>query len=90
MEYFTHLPEFHIIICKKCQFAILPSYIHAHFRAEDRHGLDKDERQRIINVVVEVDKLIKNNKALRECKFLFLLSTSKPIVALGKLRKDGV
>jgi hypothetical protein len=29
MEYFIHLPEFQVIICKQCQYAVLLSYIDA-------------------------------------------------------------
>jgi hypothetical protein len=90
MEYFTHLLEFQVIICKKCQFAILPSYIHAHFAAKPQHGLEKEERQRIVDAVVEVDGLIRNNKALRQCEFPFPPSTSNPIAALAKPKKNGL
>src|SRR6516164_6897731 len=90
MEYFTHLPEFQVIICKKCEFAVLPSYIHAHFAAKPQHGVGKDERQRIVNVVAEIDGLIQNNEELRQCKFPFPLQISKPITALAKPRKNGM
>ena len=52
--------------------------------------MKKEEQERIINIVVEVDRLIENNKALRQCKFLFPPPTSKPIAALAKLKSDGV
>src|SRR5271165_3809528 len=88
MEYFTHLPEFQVIVCKKCQFAVLPSFIHAHFKAKSQHGLEKEERQRIFNVVAEVDGLLHNNEALRQCEFPFPPHISKPIEALGEPKKD--
>ena len=89
MEYFTHLPEFQVIVCKQCQHAVLPSFIHAHFRGK-HHRLEKEERERIIDVVVEVDGLIENNEALRQCEFPFPPPTSKPIAALVKPRRDGI
>jgi hypothetical protein len=64
MEYLTHLPKFQVIVCKKCQHAVLPSYIYAHFVAKPQHGLEKEERQRIIDAVAEIDGLISNNEAL--------------------------
>jgi hypothetical protein len=47
MEYFTHLPDFQVIICKELQHAILPSHIDAHFAAKPQHGLEKDKRQSV-------------------------------------------
>src|SRR5277367_4773463 len=89
MEYFTHLPGFQVIICKECQYAVLPSFIHAHFTAKPQHGLGKEERQRIVDAVAEIDGLINNNEALRQCEFPFPPATSKPIAALAKPR-DGI
>ena len=34
--------------------------------------------------------MIEDNKALRQYEFLFPLLTSKPIVVLAKLKRDGV
>ena len=65
------------------------SFIHAHFRGK-HYRLEKEEQERIIDAAVEINRLIKDNKALRQCKFLFLLLTSKPIVTLAKLKRDGV
>jgi hypothetical protein len=89
MEYFTHLPNFQVIVCKQCQYAVLPSFIHAHFRAK-QHRLEKDERQRIVNAVAKVDGLIGDNEALRQCEFPFPPITSKPIAALDEPKKNGI
>ncbi|KFY61245.1 hypothetical protein V496_05109, partial [Pseudogymnoascus sp. VKM F-4515 (FW-2607)] len=51
MDQFIHLPEFRVIICKKCQFAVLPSEIDAHFTREPVHGLGKESRRFIVNQV---------------------------------------
>jgi len=60
-----------------------------HFKGK-YYRLEKEEWERIIDIVVEINKLIKDNKALRQCKFLFPPLTFKPIVALAKLKRDGV
>jgi hypothetical protein len=90
MEYFTHLPKLQVIVCTECQHAVLPSYIYAHFAARPQHELEKEEQQRIIDAVAEIDELISNNKALRQCEFLFPPPTSKSIIALGKPKKDYI
>ena len=89
MEYFIHLPEFQVIVCKQCQHAVLPSFIHAHFRGK-HHRLEKEERERIIDAAAEINGLIEDNEALRQCEFPFPPLTSKPIAALVKLKKDDI
>ena len=64
MEYFTHLPKFQVIICKECQHAVLPSYIDVHFQAKPQHELEKEEQQRIVKVIAEIDRLIGNEDEL--------------------------
>jgi hypothetical protein len=79
-----------MIICKECQYAVLPSHIDAHFAAKPQHGLGKRERQRIADEIVEIDGLIGNKETLRRCEFQFPPPTSKPIAALGKPNKKGM
>jgi hypothetical protein len=67
MEYFIHLPEFQVIICKNCQYAVLPSQIDAHFAAKRQHGLDRKEWQRIANEIAEIDGLIGNEDTWQRC-----------------------
>ncbi len=64
MEYFTHLLEFQVIICKECQHAVLPSHIDPHFATKPQHWLAKRERQRIANEIAEVPGLISNEETL--------------------------
>jgi hypothetical protein len=90
MEYFTHLPEFGVIVCKECKHVVLPSHIDAHFIRKPQHGLGKRERQRIVEAVVEIDGLIDDEEALGRCEFPFPQPTSKPIVALARPRQDGM
>ena len=85
MDHFTHLPAFHVVVCKKCQHAVLPNYIHTHLAAE-AHDLGKRERQRIVEEVAEIDGLIGNEAALKINEFLFPQATSPPIAALGELK----
>jgi hypothetical protein len=68
----------------------LPSFIYAHFAVKPQYGLEKEEWQRIVEAVAEIDGLISNNKTLRQCEFPFPLSTLKPIAALAKPRRDKV
>jgi hypothetical protein len=90
MEYFTNLPDFQVIVCKECQYAVLPSHIDAHFTAKPQHGLGKRERHRIATEIAEINGLIGNEETLRRCEFTFPPSTSKPIPALTKPRRDGM
>src|SRR5277367_1651864 len=87
MEYFTYLPDFQVIICKECQHAVLPSQIDTHFAAEPQHGLGKRERQRIAEVVADINRLIGNEETLRQSEFPFPPPTSKPITALAQPMK---
>jgi hypothetical protein len=79
-----------VIIYKECQYTVLPSYIDIHFTAKPQHRLEKKEQQRIADTVTEIDRLIDNEKTLRRCKFLFPLSTSKPITALAEPKRDRI
>ena len=90
MEYFTHLLEFQVIIYKECQYAILPSYINAHFAAKPQHGLGKRDQDRIVEEVAGIDGLIGNEETLRRCEFQFPPATSKPIAALGEPNINSV
>jgi len=89
MDHFIHLPEFRIIVCKKCQYAILPSHIDAHFAAKP-HKLGPKERQNIAVEVAEINELIGDEETLRRSEITFPLATSAPIVALGKPLENGL
>lgn len=45
MDQFIHLPGFRVIICKKCQYVVLPSEVDAHFANEPVHGLSRKGRR---------------------------------------------
>ena len=90
MDYIIHLPEFRIVICKTCWYAILPSEIDAHFRIEQPHGFTKEARGVIVQRVGRIEGLIQDQRELKECKFPFPPDTSGPIVALGTPNANGV
>jgi hypothetical protein len=81
-------------MCKKCQYAVLPSQINAHFMpkkptrskkpVKKRHKISKALYERIKKNVAQINSLILNPKVLKEYKFLFLPSTATPISALGQ------
>jgi hypothetical protein len=89
MDQFIHLPEFRVIICKKCQYAVLPSQIDSHFTPKRPHGYKKEERRRIIGRVAEIDNLIQDEEALKQCEFTFPLDTVEPITALAAPQVNG-
>lgn len=89
MDEFIHLPEFQVIICKTCRYAILPSKIDTHFAAKS-HRLDKKRREKIIQEVAKVNGLIQNEEELSKCEFPFPAATSKPIAALRTPATDGL
>jgi hypothetical protein len=72
-----------VIICRKCQYVVLPSEIDAYFTAKKAYGFRKKARDRIIQEVTKVSGLIQNEEELRKCEFLFPSPTSKPIIVLA-------
>jgi hypothetical protein len=58
MEQFAYLPEFRVIIYRKCQYAVLPSEINTYFQKSPVHGLSKQGRQYIIQKVARIRSLI--------------------------------
>ena len=86
MDRFIHLPEFRVIICKECEYAVLPSHINTHFAGEP-HKLEVGERRKITEEVAEVNRLITNEEVLRVSDFPFLVATSKPIEGLAALKR---
>src|SRR5271155_1139502 len=89
MDYFIHLPEFHVIVCKECQYAVLPSQIDAHY-ATKPHNLGKKERQQIAEEARTIDGLIGNEETLRRSEFAFPPPTAHAIAVLGKAEIDGL
>jgi hypothetical protein len=90
MDQFIHLPEHRVVICRKCQYAVLPSEIDAHFTKKPEHALDKPSRRRITNAVAEIDGLISNGEVLQHGGFQFPPSTSEAIPELLPPRRNGL
>ena len=90
MDQFIHLPEFQVIVCKKCKYAVLPSHIDSHFAPARPHGFKKQERQRIQDRIAEINGLIGNEETLKRCEFQFPPDTSEPIAALAAPRTNGL
>jgi superfamily II DNA helicase RecQ len=88
MDRFIHLPEFRVIICKECKYAVLPNHIDTHFTGKP-HNLGIKERRRIANEVAEIDGLIGNEEALRRWHFPFPPPTSSPVEGLAKPKTGG-
>ena len=90
MDSIVHLPEFQVVVCKKCKYVVLPSIINAHFAAKPKHGLSKEERQCIVAEIAEIDGLIKDNEDLRQYQFPFPSPTSLPIKELAEPKRNGI
>jgi Orsellinic acid/F9775 biosynthesis cluster protein D len=89
MEHIIHLPEYHVVVCKKCKYAILPTEISSHFTPTRPHGFPKEARQEIINRVAQIPGLIKDEEELEHRRFPFPIDTSKPVVGLDAPKIDG-
>jgi hypothetical protein len=89
MDRFIHLPEFGVIICKECQYAVLPSHVNTHFAAKP-HKLEVKERRKIIQEVATVDGLMVDEEILRQSEFLFPAATSKPIEGLAAPKRGAL
>ena len=90
MEQFVHLLEFRVIICSKYQYAVLPSKIDTYFQKKPTYSLNKTSRQRIVQAVGRILRLIQDQKELKEFGFVFLLPTALAIPELGEPKKDGL
>ena len=90
MDQFAHLPEFRVIICQRCQYAVLPGEIDTHFRKTPIHGLSKKSREYIIQRVAKISGLIQSQQQLQQDRFVFPPPDSPAIPELGEPRKDGV
>ena len=92
-EFIVHLPNFHVVVCKKCQYAVLPSQINGHFMPKKLTRLKKPSKkpyrlskvtcERIKQDVAQINGLIPNPRALQQSEFLFPLATAAAIPALG-------
>ena len=96
----TYLPDFHVVIYKKCQYTVLPSQIESYFipkkpigskkPAKKPHSLSKVRCERVRQDIAKIDGLIPNPEVLKQCEFLFLLATARPIPELGLPQTNGL
>ena len=99
-EFMVHLPDFHVVVCKKCQYAVLPSQIDGHFMpkkptglkkpSKKPHGLSKVTCERIKQDVAQIKGLIPSPGALQQSEFPFPPATAAPIPALGQPKMNGM
>src|SRR5258706_3620353 len=89
MDQFIHLREWRVIVCKKCQYAVLPSEIDTHFQKSPIHALSKKDRIYIASQVAKISCLIRNEEQLKS-EFVFPPPTILPIAALQEPKTDGL
>jgi uncharacterized protein (DUF2225 family) len=64
MEHIIHVLEYRVVVCKKCQYAVLPSELESHFQPREPHGLTKEAREAVAERVGQIEGLIQDRKAL--------------------------
>ena len=88
MDRFIYLPEFRVVVCKRCRYAILPSKINTHFAGKP-HQLDVAERRRIVDEVSKVPDLITSEEDLQG-EFPFPAPSQRPVEGLAMPKRDGL
>src|SRR5258706_2506639 len=89
MDQFIHLRQWRVIVCKKCQYAVLPSEIDTHFQKSPIHALSKKDRVYIANQVAKINRLICDEEQLKS-EFVFPPPNNPPIAALKEPMTDGL
>jgi Orsellinic acid/F9775 biosynthesis cluster protein D len=87
MEPFIKLPSYPFIVCRECQYAVLPSQIDSHLKNKKKHGWEKERRDRVIAEVGRVHGLILTERQLEAYEF-----PPGPVRAIPELkspRNDG-
>jgi len=78
MEHFIHLPEYRVV-CKSCEYAVLPSHIDAHLA---------DERRVICQQIWKLEPLIRTDRELS--LFQLPVIPIRAIPQLAKPKEDGL
>jgi hypothetical protein len=88
MNPFTHLPDFHVIVCTgpKCKFAVLPIHVDSHLSSL-HHNYNKEQREQVIEEISQIKGLIQDIRGLG--LFAFPEPTSPAIPEL-KPAKEGL
>lgn len=89
MEFITHLPQFRVVVCRECRYAVLPSSIDAHFARLRPHGFTKQARARISAAVADIGSLILNQDELSALEFPFPAASANPIAELAAPEPNG-
>src|SRR5450432_3241474 len=89
MEHIIHVPEYRVVVCKKCQYAVLPSELESHFQPREPHGLTKEAREVVAERVGRIEGLIRDRKELQQCRFPFPVDTSEAVAVLGVAKSSG-
>lgn len=64
MEPFVHLPEYQLVICKRCQHAVLAGQIERHLQI--KHKFTKESREGVIKSIREINGLISTKDELAQ------------------------
>jgi hypothetical protein len=81
MNPFIHLPQYSVIVCRKCKYAVLPSQIDAHLKNKKKHRYNKEERQTIIQEIAKLPGLIQSEAQLEAFQF-----PPKTVISIPKLK----
>jgi hypothetical protein len=88
MNPFSHLPEYHIVVCtgKECKYAMWPSHIDSHL-SSSQHNYNREQRQQVIQEIQQIPGLIQDARGLSLFKFPEPMS---PAISELKPAKDGL
>lgn len=87
-EFFSYYPDFHLLICSSCSFAINPLYLKGHLANHFPHSKGK-EKQALIKRAMDVVKKL-TVSSLKESFFLLnLFSHQFPLQPLKELSVKG-
>lgn len=79
MDSFIHLPEYRIVICKECKFAVVGAAIKKHLQGKHK-GVTKVERLRVAREISQIPHLIQTEVELQD--FQFPSPNTPPITGL--------
>jgi RecQ family ATP-dependent DNA helicase len=90
MDPFVHFPEQRLVVCSdpECRHAVLPNNIDTHLKDKDTHNMPKEDRDRIIQEVRKIDRLIQQRSELNSISFP--QAYNPPIPVLREPREDGM
>lgn len=58
MEPFRYVPEFNVVVCKDCGFAVLPTHVNAHLGGP-KHKVDAARRKGVTETIGQINGLIR-------------------------------